>query len=415
MTKSGKRILDFRDGQGIAAPGMMALSMTPFRCLSVAVVLAAAAIALSLPVGTAPAADSWKKGAKGKGKGKAKPPAAKVPAGEAGGWAKGVPGPAPVVPPPEKPPEGAIEVKVLVLDFDPKIPDEGGKRLTEVSGWNDPRKLAEGYMADVQASSGGFVRFRIVEWLDIDGFHPKSDGFAYTAATFRACQKSGKGWHQPDGADYPKTFEQYGVLPRIDEGEIDEVWFFGGPYFGYSESAMAGPGAFYINGDTYDKVPSKRPFAIMGFNYERGVECMLEDLGHRTEATMSRCFGGWEAAKLVHDWARFAANAKQSNGVAACGSVHYPPNGESDYDYGNKRVVESSADDWLAYPNLTGAKKKVNCETWGGPDYHRNYLKWWFARLPRANGKSPEGRENNWWNYVFRFGRYDERGKGRTE
>ena len=46
-------------------------------------------------------------------------------------------------------------------------------------------------------------------------------------------------------------------------------------------------------------------------------------------------------------------------------------------------------------------------------DYHRNYLKWWFARLPRAKGRSPEGRENNWWNYVFRFEGYEERGKAK--
>ena len=29
-----------------------------------------------------------------------------------------------------------IEVKVLVLSFDPRVPSAGGKRLTEVIGWN---------------------------------------------------------------------------------------------------------------------------------------------------------------------------------------------------------------------------------------------------------------------------------------
>jgi hypothetical protein len=63
-----------------------------------------------------------------------------------------------------------------------------------------------------------------------------------------------------------------------------------------------------------------------------------------------------------------------------------------DYDYHNKGFVESSADDWNNYPNLTGVKTQVNCETWGGPNYHRNYLKWWFARLPRSEGVNPAKR-----------------------
>ena len=82
---------------------------------------------------------------------------------------------------------------------------------------------------------------------------------------------------------------------------------------------MAGKGAFYINGGPigYDKIRSKRPFVIMGFNYERGVAEMLHDLCHRTESTMSRIYGGWKADELTSTWARFAANAHQSDGVAA--------------------------------------------------------------------------------------------------
>ncbi len=46
---------------------------------------------------------------------------------------------------------------------------------------------------------------------------------------------------------------------------------------------MAGKGALYINGGPigYDKIPSQRPFVIMGFNYERGVAEMLHDLPRR--------------------------------------------------------------------------------------------------------------------------------------
>lgn len=311
--------------------------------------------------------------------------------------------------------EKPIDVKVLVLNFDPPVPQEQNRRLHAAGGWNDPRQLADGYVSDVREASHGLVRYRIVEWKDVDRFHTKIDGFTYTPEEYMACRKSGKGWHQPDTADYPKTFRDFGVLPRVDRGEIDEVWFFGGPYFGYNESAMAGPGAFYINGEVYDKVPSKRPFAIMGFNYERGVAEMLHDLCHRTESTMARVYGGWKVEELTTNWARFAANAAQSHGVSAAGTCHWPPNAERDYDYANPRSVESSADDWLGYPTLTGKTRPVNRETWGGPDYHRNYMRWWFAHLPHASGVNPDGRLNNWWEYVFHFTDYDERGSPRAE
>lgn len=302
-------------------------------------------------------------------------------------------------------------VKVLALDFDPLVPQEGNRRLHVVCHWNDPHQLAEGYVADVKEASGGRVQYRIVEWKEIDAFPAKTDGFTYTPEAYMTCFRSGKGWHQPDTADYPKTFKDFHVLPRMDSGEIDEVWFFGGPYFGYSESAMAGTGAFFINGAVYDQVACRRPFAIMGFNYERGVAEMLHDLCHRTESTMARVYGGWKVEALTTNWARFAANFAQSNGVAAVGTCHWPPNAEHDYDYGNPRAVESTADDWLSYPRLTGNSTKVSRDTWGGPDYHRNYMKWWFAHLPRARGINADGRLNDWWEYVFRFNHYDETGR----
>ena|SRR5688500_2149489 len=156
-------------------------------------------------------------------------------------------------------------------------------------------------------------------------------------------------------------------------------------------------------GEAFSHVPSRRAFAIMGFNSERGVAEMLHNLCHRTEATMARVYGGWQAESLTTAWARFAANAHQSGGQAGTGSCHYPPNATSDYDYANPRAVESDADDWLRYPNLTGARKRGSAATWGGPDYHREYMRWWFRHLPRAAGTTADSRLNDWWRYVVDF------------
>jgi len=315
-----------------------------------------------------------------------------------------------------------MRVKVLVLEFNPWIPGEvhspheaqaKPKPVREVGGWNDPLALTAGYMADVQAASGGLVQFNIVDWLIVREFQKKTDGHVYTPEEYMRCWRKEAEWHKPDGTDYPYSIRRYGLIPRIESREIDEVWWIGAPYFGWWESAMAGRGAFEINGGVYgeDVVACERPFAVMGFNYERGVAEMLHDLSHRAEATMTRIYGGWRSDELTTNWARFAANAHQSNGVAAVGSCHYPPNGEKDYDYTNPRFVESSAPDWLYYPDLTGKRtKSLNCEEWGGPDYHRTYMNWWFGHLPRAPGVNADGRLNNWWRYVFRFEDYDEQG-----
>jgi hypothetical protein len=190
-----------------------------------------------------------------------------------------------------------IEVNVLVLNFDPIVDATTGKRLHEEGRWNDPRTLAKGYQEDVERTSGGRVKFKVVEWRDLDEFPVKEDGFAYSVAEYQRCRKTGKGWHQPDQTDYPKVIARHKIVEKVESGQIDEVWWFGAPYFGFGESAMAGKGAFYINGPTYDetRVPCKKAFAIMGFNYERGVAEMIHDLSHRTAATMSRVFGGWRA------------------------------------------------------------------------------------------------------------------------
>jgi hypothetical protein len=318
-------------------------------------------------------------------------------------------------------------IRVLVLEFNPLIPGKvyapddpkaEPKRLREVAGWNDPLKLAEGYMQDLCDASGGLVQYEIVEWDVVNEFQKKTDGFSYTPEEYMACRGGKSKWHDPDGTDYPASIKRHKLASRVESGEVDEVWWFGAPYMGWWESCMAGKGAFEVNGGVYDQVPCKRRFVIMGFNYERGVDCMLEDFCHRAEATMSRTYGGWRAEKLDTTWAKFAANEKQS-GTAAVGTCHYPPNGEADYDYANKRVVQSTADDWLTYPKLTGAKQPVNCETWaephkgakGQPDYHRNYIRWWFAHVPKAPGVNEDGRLNNWWEYQVNFNSYDERGK----
>ena len=307
----------------------------------------------------------------------------------------------------EEPP---VEVKVLVLNYDPVVKPDSGATLVQVAAYNDPRTLGDQYSQDIELTSGGFIKYKVIEWRDINEFPMKADGFRYTPENYVAARAAGK-YREPDALDYSKVIESQNVVQLVDEGKIDEVWLFGGPGFGYFEAAMAGPGAFDVNGGPIPGIKSKRPFVIMGFNYERGVAEMIHNLAHRTESTMARIYGGWTAGDITSQWGKFAASERQSKGFAGVGNCHWPPNAEKEYDYANSRVVWSNADMWITYPKMKGKMKPINKENWGGPDYHRNYLKWWFARLPKAAKTSRDGRQNNWWKYVFEFNKYDASGK----
>ncbi|MBL8799229.1 MAG: Ig-like domain-containing protein [Planctomycetia bacterium] len=310
---------------------------------------------------------------------------------------------------PDNPP---LQVRVLVLNYDPLVPAEGNRRLSEVFKWNNPAKLAAEYQEAMEYASGGYLRFEIVEWRNLNEIYAQEDGHRYTVEEYVRNRRQNKGWRERGMADYPRLLREQHVAPLVDDGRVDEVWVFSDHFFGLYEASMAGPGAFFINGGVYPQVPTLRPFAFYGFNYERGVAEMMHDASHRTEATMNRAYGPWNLKAPQNHWEKFSANDKQSGGVAGVGTCHWPANAEGDYDYGNKRVVTSWADGFLAYPKLDLTRKKVSRDTWSkGPDYHLDYMKWYFAHLPRAAGVNEDGRQNNWFKYVFDFQSYDAQGR----
>jgi hypothetical protein len=303
-----------------------------------------------------------------------------------------------------------IKHRVLVLNYDPFYQ---GKRLHQELGFNDPRELAKNYILDMKQATKGLVDFEIVEWRDLDEIYAREDGGIYRVEDYVRMRRTNAGWPKSIVANYPRILSEQKVVPKIDDGTIDEVWIFGDHYFGLWEASMAGPGAFFINGGVYPNVPSLRPFAFYGFNYERGVAEMLHNTAHRVEATMNRTYGNWNLKTPQNNWELFSANFEQSGGIAGVGTCHWPPNAQSDYDYGNKREVLSHAEDFLNYPKLTLKRRPVSAKTWSpdGVDPHRGYMKWYFGHIPQAPGINPDGKLNNWFPYIFDFQNYDNTGK----
>jgi hypothetical protein len=312
--------------------------------------------------------------------------------------------------------------RVAVINFDPYCPGHGNKRVHEVFGWNDPHDIADGYINDLATTSGGWCNYQIVDWYDAN-YHPYfEDGFQFDPDDCVDAWQTQTGLH--DGtSDYvrlisdtsyphnqPKTIAQ-----RIADDEIDEVFLFGSPGgAAFWEAAMAGPSPFFVNGGTYNVPAAKRNFVIMGFNYERDVDCMLEDFLHRSECVMSRVYPSpdwwFPTYPPENNWDRFRMIDQRGEGESAVGMCHFAPNSESDYDWGNTRFVFSTCDDWLYnWPNLIGesTKRLVNCTEWGDGDMRLHHV-WWLNHYPKAPGINPDGRQNNWWKYSCDFNNYAE-------
>lgn len=289
--------------------------------------------------------------------------------------------------------------KVLVLIFNPVVESAGSKKLVDLKGWNNPLSLSNSYINDLKNLTNNFVNYSIVETKEIDGVPTYEDGFVYSDESLLGCLNNPGTCHQPWTANYQKILSDYGVCEKRNRGDIDEVWLWGGPYFGYYESRLAGPNAFFYNSPPLNGTTCLKQLPIMGFNYERGVSEMLEDIAHRTESVMDHVYGSHQSSGSG-PWGKFMLRDIDSSGNAGCGSIHFGPNGTSDYNWSNTRFVYSQCDDWYNYPNLTGNKKYLNCSEWGCNGYE--FKKWWIKHIPKANGKT-SGKLNNWWKYVLDY------------
>lgn len=292
---------------------------------------------------------------------------------------------------------GPIRLRVLLVLYNPMIKEKRKRRLVDVLGWNDPDRLVDQFIEDIRYASHGICQYEISHREEVDAFPVKVDGFTYSSEEYITCWQVRQGFHQPDWVDYHLILEDFQIIPRINSGNIDEVWLFGFPYAGFYESRMVGPASFWCNApplNVYEH--STRRFIVMGFNYERGVGEMLESYGHRAESIMAKVFQDFPAEK--NHWERFTRYDLTHPGMAEVGNVHFAPNSRQDYDWGNRSLVPSRCDNWYRYPNLRGKPRMVNCQEWGNGNVRKHHL-WWFLHFPHGEGKF-YGISNNWWRYV---------------
>jgi hypothetical protein len=295
--------------------------------------------------------------------------------------------------------------KVMAVIHDPMVPAAGGGtvRLSASMGWSNPHDLIEQYKNWFTTTTNGRVSFDVTIVAERDEYPAKVDGFRYTSESYLACWNDRSLCHMPDNVDYNQLLAAEGGCEKVNAGLIDEIWVFGAPYFGYWESTLAGPNAYWYNSSPVTGTTCQKLLPIMGFSYERGLAEMIEDFHHRTESTMSRVYGGWQENRMDHNWDKFALVAAQSPsfGYSGCGSAHYPPNATQDYQWDNASVAQTFCDDFLGYPNLhepSSVLRPITCAEWGCNQV--GYQTWWYRHVPAADGVGPDGKFNDWWKYL---------------
>ncbi len=299
--------------------------------------------------------------------------------------------------------------KVVVVIYNPVLEAEGGKTMIEFLKANDPWKYSHMLAKAINIASGGYINYKIVKFIEIDGYSEKIDGFRYTDKSFLDARKTNK-YHRPDRSSYRKIFEENDLIDMIKSGQCHEVWLWGAGYFGYDELAMYIPNRYGRFAPT-DNPWFYRPYEIppecgrtvwvMGFNYQVGPDNMIHSYSHRVESIIAlQCGRGvWKKEYRGKDpWNTFSSLEMDNPGKPShVGNCHVPPNGQGGYDYNNKRSVLSYADNWLHYPDLRGEPRMIGSDEWNNNQY--GYQLWWHSHLPKGPGYTKWG-YNNWWVYI---------------
>jgi hypothetical protein len=213
--------------------------------------------------------------------------------------------------------------KVLVIDFHPAaVP----------AHWNRSDGLITQYIEAMRKASKDILVYQVVEKLEVAEYPVLMEGSQYTDTTYTGVLADSKSaLRDANGnyllADYQQILQKFDLLRKAENAQIDEVWMFGGPYFGFYESRMVGRNAFWCNGPGMEE--NCRRFVIMGFNYERDVKEMIHDYGHRAESILAKYFGSETYLRKIY---RLESTAAPANAyeqfLLDFGTVHRKPGGE---------------------------------------------------------------------------------------
>lgn len=188
--------------------------------------------------------------------------------------------------------------------------------------------------------------------------------------------------------DYISILNNLDICTYVDIYGVRDVWMWTGastqvPGTDESNMAMGKNASALWNRGTYGDISNStqtndlpvcnNTYVLYGFNFGRELATMIHNYGHQLE----RLFMFYDNALFTN----FSQPYGPTAGTKHCGWVHFPPNGASDYNYGNTTTVTTSCSAWD--PASESVTETLNCSTWNCD--HEKFLVWWMKRLP-GNG-----------------------------
>jgi len=223
---------------------------------------------------------------------------------------------------------------------------------------------------------------------------------------------------EPPLPDYRKIMEVIGVEKLVETQGVDEIWIWGyHGKIGLWESNMSSPTGDVSNSnrDPNDLPIYSRTYTVYHYNYGRGLGEMLENHMHQFEHLWNHVDGREstppERWNTLLFWGRFVgsdASHKIVTKPARCGWTHYAPNSESDYDWDNRKFVETDIEDWK--PEGGGKTILINSDRW-----NRDPIQWriyWMQAIPGIGHELSyrSKRLRNWWSFVAEWDRAKKEG-----
>ncbi|HSO13268.1 MAG TPA: hypothetical protein VLT51_12890, partial [Anaerolineales bacterium] len=193
---------------------------------------------------------------------------------------------------------GALSVtgvtkRVYVIVYDPLL--SNGQKLSEYMHWNDHSVITQQTIDFFTQYSNNKVNYTIADTTVVTSGWPELiDGFSYTETEYLAVWSNPSLHHEPTTVNYNKIVNspEFDICGRLNRGEIDEVWIYNGPWFGFYESTLVGPDAYYMNSNPVNGPHEcNKILPIMGPSVERTVHEAVHNFTHRTEDTMKKVYG----------------------------------------------------------------------------------------------------------------------------
>lgn len=331
--------------------------------------------------------------------------------------------------------------KILGLVWNPTY---NGKHLHENYGWTNPYIGMQEAVDAINFACGDLYTLEIQDIPTLAMTRstygstqlPEKDGSPYAypvnewAVNWMTYGGRWDAWPNGGQLHVGQLLQQSGLVERINNASVDEVWLASPPVPAPFEGALLHPlgdATAYTTHDTHIGVPGLQRRCVLHHaqmenwnlvhNYWHRVEAILAHIW--TRHVLGYCdwdFGGMSMQDVQTYAQLFTMTDLCRRGEAQVGSCHFMPNSKLGYVGNMEDAVPSGAHLWLDYPNgfPLDLNRKDRYQIVSGATWENfspfegsvNEYVWQLYHVPRGQRRvsnaptTHSGRWTDWWKYI---------------